>query len=139
MTTHREKEDFNFFLFEGFETLDAFGPVDVLGRIPSYSLHYYSLHGGAVINAQGVQVITEKIAAAEAEGILVIPGGMATRRLVRDAAFLEVLADKAKTASYVLSICTGSALLGAAGVLNGRRATSNKRAMQWVRSAAPGV
>jgi putative intracellular protease/amidase len=124
----------NIFLFDGFETLDAFGPVEILGRMEEYRLCYYSIYGGTVISAQNTSISTESIQTAAKEGILVIPGGRGTRALVNDSIFIDTLKNAAEQASYCLSICTGSALLAKTGLLNGRRATSNKKAFSWVTS-----
>lgn len=66
--------------------------------------------------------------------ILLIPGGAGTRTLVQDTTFLSWLKETGQRAEKVASVCTGSALLAAAGLLKGRRATSNKRAFGWVSS-----
>lgn len=65
----------NIFLFEDFETLDAFGPIEILGKIDTYKLKYYSLNGGIIMSTQGTSIITEKVETATKGGILVIPGG----------------------------------------------------------------
>ena len=59
---------------------------------------------------------------------MLVPGGQGTRRLVSDEGMLTALRTAAQHAQWCLSVCTGSALLAAAGVLDGRQATSNKRA-----------
>lgn len=80
----------------------------------------------------GVQMVaTNSYATAEDPDILLVPGGQGTRCLVQDSEFLGWLAGWAKDATLVTSVCTGSALLAAAGLLAGRRATSNKRAFAW--------
>lgn len=126
--------DLNILLFDGFETLDMFGPVEILGRIDSYRLCYYSLSGGIITNAQGVKVLTGPVSRADPSGILVLPGGRGTRPLVHDAAFLSALRELADRAIWCLSVCTGSALLAACGALDGKKATSNKKALSWVKS-----
>ena len=62
---------------------------------------------------------------------MLVPGGQGTRRLVSDEGMLTALRTAAQHAQWCLSVCTGSALLAAAGVLDGRQATSNKRAWRW--------
>ena len=131
--------DINLLLFDGFETLDIFGPVEILGRIDAYNLHYFSQYGGTVTNAQGLKIITEPISSANRNGILVIPGGRGTRHLVNDISFLTLLKELADSACFCLSICTGAALLGKCGALDGRKATSNKKAMAWVKSVNENV
>lgn len=51
--------DINFLLFEQFETLDLFGPVEICGRHPDFQLHYISQNGGLVTSTQGVRIDTE--------------------------------------------------------------------------------
>lgn len=127
--------NFNVLLFNGFETLDAFGPAEVIGRLPDkYSLKYCSLLGGMVESSQGVQVNTLPFAEIEPDGVLLIPGGMGTRALVSDEHFICQLKILSQQAQYVLSVCTGSALLAKTDLLSGKGATSNKRAFKWVSS-----
>lgn len=131
--------DVNILLFPNFETLDAFGPVEVLGRIEEYKLHYSSMSGGIITSRQGTKIITEAVKDTNPSGLLVIPGGQGTRPLVKDARFIEMLADLSAASTYCLSVCTGSALLAKTGLLNGVQATSNKKAFEWVQSINPAV
>ena len=128
-------KNFNVVLFDGFETLDAFGPAEIFGKMPEeYNLKYFSIDGGIVKSSQNAQVHTHHLSFINEGGILLIPGGMGTRELVNDAEFIEALITTASEAEFVLSVCTGSALLAKTGLLNGRRATSNKKAFEWVQS-----
>lgn len=126
--------DINILLFDNFETLDAFGPVEVFGRIEEYALRYISLNGGTIVSKQGVRILTENINETDPYGILLIPGGQGTRSLVNDIGFIEKLSEAATKSRYCLTVCTGSALLAKTGLLNNRRATSNKKAFEWVES-----
>ena len=99
--------DFYFLLFDKFETLDLFGPVEIFGRIPDARLNYISMKGGIITSAQGTQILTQKAAKLSDDAVLVVPGGRGTRPLVRDADFLAGLKDLADSAANVLSICTG--------------------------------
>lgn len=131
--------DINILLFDDFETLDVFGPVEILGKVPEYKLHYYSQKGGVVTSPQGTKIITESICFANKAGVLVIPGGRGTRDLVNDKSFIDMLKEIVEESCYTLSICTGSALLAKTGLLNGKKATSNKKAFQWVKSVNSSV
>ncbi|MGH9047707.1 MAG: DJ-1/PfpI family protein [Acidimicrobiales bacterium] len=120
-------------LFEGFELLDVVGPVELFAHAPElFAVELVGPSIGPVASAQGHEVVAE-VAFAEAMvcDVAMVPGGMGTRRLVTDPAFLEWLGIWASRARYVTSVCTGSGLLAAAGLLDGYRATSNKRAFSW--------
>lgn len=123
-------------LFDGFELLDVFGPVELLNLVDAYTVEFASPTGGAVASSQGVQVIAEKSYEDLARDcdIILIPGGAGTRPLAENPEFLIWLRGVADRAHLILSVCTGSALLAAAGVLEGYAATSNKRAFAWVSS-----
>lgn len=131
--------DINILLFEDFETLDVFGPVEILGRIEEYCLQFLSISGGIVKSRQGTEVLTKPVVDANHKGILLVPGGQGTRVLVNDALFIENLRCMAVESAYCLSVCTGSALLAKAGLLDGLKATSNKRAFDWVRTVNASV
>lgn len=127
--------DFNIVLFDDFETLDAFGPVEIIGEMPkTYNIEYFSCNGGLVTSSQKIRTLTRPFNEMNSEGVLLIPGGMGARTLVDDSGFIDKLAFTANAASFVLTVCTGSALLAKTNLLNGRRATSYKRAFDWVRS-----
>lgn len=121
-------------VFEDFETLDLFGPVELLAGIPAIDFSYQSLAGGLVRNRQGVELLTQPLDLASPIDMLLLPGGRGTRDLVENEAFLTSLGQLAEQASFVLSVCTGSALLAKAGLLDGKEATSNKLAFDWVTS-----
>lgn len=120
-------------LFNGFETLDVFGPVEILGRLKEeFHLNLYSLEGGIIKSSQNVPVQTKLLSQMNLENyILMIPGGIGTRELVNDKIFLEHLKTLSINAEYILTICTGSILLAKTGLLDGMRATTNKRVFTW--------
>jgi len=124
----------NILLFPEFETLDAFGPVEVLGHFPGCQLRYVSMQGSPVKSWQGFEVLTESVKGADLSGVLLVPGGQGTRPLVEEPEFIEALKEIAERSEYCLTVCTGSAMLAKTGLLNGRKATSNKIAFEWVRS-----
>lgn len=131
--------DINFLFFENYETLDIFGPIEILARIDNVRTHYVSVQGGTVKSRQGYKIQTTALSVAKQNGILVIPGGQGTRTLVNDNHFLAELKTACENAEYVLSICTGAALLAKTGVLNEKKATSNKKAFDWVKSVSQDV
>lgn len=120
-------------LFDGFEVLDVFGPVELFSQLPDrYRLAWVAPEAGPVRSAQGVEVMAgEPLDEAAPAEIVLVPGGMGTRRLVEDRGFLDRLGSWSSAASMVTSVCTGSAVLAAAGLLEGYRATSNKRSFAW--------
>ncbi|NME10792.1 DJ-1/PfpI family protein [Paraclostridium bifermentans] len=129
----------NVLLFDKFETLDAFGPVEILSQIKDFKINYISKDGAVVHSYQGFKVITEDIKSIDKNGILVIPGGIGVRDLVNDTDFLNMLKHLAEESRFCLSICTGSALLAKCGVLNNIKATSNKKALEWVKQTNENV
>lgn len=130
----------NFFVFEAFETLDLFGVVEIFGRLQDrYNLNYYSMEGGLVKSSQGVEMMTQPITHLTNGGILILPGGKGTRILVNDHEWIERLKQISLTETNVLTVCTGAALLAKTGLLNGKKATSNKRAFEWVKSVNESV
>ena len=129
----------NVLLFDKFETLDAFGPVEILSQIKDFKINYISKDGAVVHSYQGFKVITEDVKSIDKNGILVIPGGIGVRDLVNDTDFLNMLKHLAEESRFCLSICTGSALLAKCGVLNNIKATSNKKALEWVKQTNENV
>ncbi len=123
------------FLFDDFETLDAFGPVQVLGGLEgNWNLQFWSIGGGAIQSRHGALIQTNPIPLKRHElSFVLVPGGPGTRELSQDEDCLTHLRTLSDWASNVLTVCTGSALLAASGVLDGRRATSNKMEFEWVR------
>lgn len=121
-------------VFDNFETLDLFGPVEMFGCIPEhYHIQYASMTGGSISNKHGVALQTIAVTDLKYQtDILLIVGGMGTRAVVEDKPFLETLTALADQATWVLSVCTGSALLAKSGVLDGKKATSNKLSWSWV-------
>jgi len=128
-------------LFDQFELLDVFGPVELYSLASDLvEIKFIAPKAGPVPSSQGVLVTAETdFQTAPVPDIVLIPGGMGTRRLAKDAPFLSWLGSWAGAASLITSVCTGSALLAAAGLLDGYRATSNKAAFAWVREQSDKV
>jgi putative intracellular protease/amidase len=121
-------------LFDGFELLDMFGPLELFGLLPEhFSIHMVAERVGLISSAQGPQCLaTDSFSDAREYDLILVPGGRGTRTEINNDALLAWLAQQATAADYVCSVCTGSALLACAGVLDGCRATSNKVAFSWV-------
>ncbi len=126
-------------LFEGFETLDMFGPVEMLGASGQFETKFYSLEGGVVTSHQGVPVQTEMLDEAHEPEVLLLPGGMGVYAMLEDDSFIERLAELSKKATYVLSVCNGAFLYARAGVLDGCRATTYKARMDRAEEMFPQV
>lgn len=112
-------------LYDGFETLDMFGPVEMLGASGEFEVGFYSLAGGIVTGKHGVPVQTQALDSVDAPGVLLLPGGNVDSAL-EDNAFIARLGELAAKADYVLSVCNGAFLFAKAGVLDGRPATTYK-------------
>ncbi len=121
-------------LFEDFETLDVFGPVEIFGVLKEhYQLFFYSFSGGLIKNSHGVSVQSRNIDEIEnGIDIFLIPGGYGTRKEVDNVLLIDKIKQISLLSKYVLTVCTGSALLAKTGLLDDRKATSNKKAFDWV-------
>lgn len=123
----------NVLLFDKFETLDAFGPVEILSQIKDFKINYISKDGAVVHSYQGFKIITGDVKSIDKNGILVITGGIGVRDLFNDTDFLNMLKHLAEESRFCLSICTGSALRAKCGVLN------NRKALEWVKQTNENV
>jgi cyclohexyl-isocyanide hydratase len=120
-----------FLAFHGMTLLDLVGPLDALSRIatmgfdPSSACEVVALAEGPVWSACGMEVRTSRVRAPLADfDVLLIPGGLGTRALVEDASVLEYVRSFPAN-RLTASVCTGSLVLGAAGRLRGKRATTH--------------
>ena len=128
-------------LFEGFELLDVFGPLEMFGLAADhFEILLIAETGGVVASRQGPKsVCDDSFNTAPPIDVLLVPGGMGTRCEVNNSVLLDWLKERSKQAECVASVCTGSALLAKAGVLDGIRATSNKLAFAWAASQSEKV
>jgi len=128
-------------VFPGFELLDLYGPLEMFGISgDDFELRVVAEGEAPVASKQGPAArVDESFAAGRQYDLLLVPGGMGTRREVENKALTGWIAAQAEQAELVMSVCTGAALLARAGLLDGRRATSNKLAFGWVRSQGPRV
>jgi transcriptional regulator GlxA family with amidase domain len=132
--------NFNVILFDGFETLDVFGPVEVIGRVPqqAYSIEHFSMKGGIIKSSQNVRADTKPFSEIK-PGCILVPGGIGTRALREDKEFIYSLKSIISDSKHIMSVCTGSILLAAAKVLDGKKATTNKMAFDRLTPFYPGV
>jgi cyclohexyl-isocyanide hydratase len=112
-----------FALFPRITQLDFTGPFEVLSRLPGARCIFASVAGGT-IQADGGITFGNIVRLADVRecSLLCVPGGFGTVAALEDAAFLTQIARLGAGAQYVTSVCTGSLLLAAAGLLRGRRA-----------------
>jgi transcriptional regulator GlxA family with amidase domain len=136
-------------LFEGFELLDVYGPLEAWGMLASagaWKVVTTAASAGSVASAQGPRAVADySLVDCPKLDALLVPGGPGTRREVSNEGLLEWLRRHSSEAEIVTSVCTGAALLARAGLLDGRRATTNKavfgwvaeqgRAVQWIKQA----
>lgn len=122
-------------LYQNFELLDLFGPLEMFGNVgPGIRIVTVAEQPGPIRSVQGPETIAEYgFAECPPLDLILLPGGIGTVEQLNNAAMLEFLKDRSLSAEVTMSVCTGSAILAKAGLLNGRRATSNK---QFFRLAA---
>ena len=128
-------------LFDEFELLDVFGPLEMFGMVPeNFDICMVAEGVGEVASRQGPKSIAEHCFSEQRQyDILLVPGGKGTRKEVDNQGLLDWIRDQSTAAEYVTSVCTGSALLARAGVLDGVTATTNKRAFAWATSQSDKV
>jgi putative intracellular protease/amidase len=114
-------------LFDGVTPLDAIGPYEVLSRLPGSTFQFVSPDGAAVRTESGLLGLTVagSFDRAERADVLVVPGGPGTRRLVGDDTVLESIRAVHDGTTWTTSVCTGSLVLAAAGLLDGVEATTH--------------
>jgi len=128
-------------LFPGFEMLDAMGPVELFGmHADAFDIVIVAEQSGTVASAQGPKSVVDATFAENRHyDILLVPGGPGTRKEVENPVIIDWLREASARSEYVTSVCTGAALLAQAGILNGKKATTNKISFGWVVSQGPTV
>ncbi|MFI1014914.1 DJ-1/PfpI family protein [Streptomyces sp. NPDC020965] len=114
-------------LFDGFTTLDAIGPYETLSRLPEAETVFIAKERGPVRGDQGSLALVADRTLAEVTDpdIVLVPGGPGSDLAMRDETILDWLRSADATSTWTTSVCTGSLVLAAAGLLTGRRATSH--------------
>ncbi|MET7806044.1 DJ-1/PfpI family protein [Micromonospora chersina] len=114
-------------LFDRFTALDAVGPYEVLGRLPGARTVFVADRPGPVTTDVGTLALTATATLEEVTSpdVLVVPGGPGQVARMTDARLLDWLRAVDATTTWTTSVCTGSLLLAAAGLLDGRQATSH--------------
>ena len=130
-------------LFPDFELLDIFGPLEMfilLQERGAVEIVMIAQQPGPVSSVCGPAcVATIGFGNCPDLDVLLVPGGQGTRKQVSNPALLSFLCQCYPTLEFLASICTGAGLLAAAGLLDGKRATSNKQSFAWVVSQGPHV
>lgn len=128
-------------IFPGFELLDVFGPMEMFGLLSKdYELNLIAEHKGAIQSGQKLSAVADFSIKDRLDfDIIFVPGGAGTRKEVENSNVLQWIEKTANHAEFVLSVCTGSALLAKTGLLDDKRATTNKAAFEWVVSQGPRV
>jgi len=126
-------------LFDQFELLDVAGPVEMFAYLlEEIQIVFVAEEQKLIKSAQCLSVMTDvSLDHAPAIDYLFVPGGMGTRTEVNNPKLISWIKTRAEQAELVLGVCTGAALLARAGVLDHRKATSNKLAFDWVMTQGP--
>lgn len=114
-------------LFPRFTALDGIGPYEVLQRIPGVDVVFVGHERGEVRSENGFLGVTRDATFDEvpAPDIVVFPGGVGTRPLMTDERVLDWVRTAHRTTRFTTSVCTGSLVLGAAGLLDGLTAATH--------------
>lgn len=122
-----KKKHIGIVLYPAFELLDVAGPMEMWGNVPDFDLITVAEKAGPVSSLQSA-TLTAAYSFADAPklDILMVPGGMGTLTELTNEKMLAFLRERSAKAEIVTSVCSGSAILAKAGVLDGHKATSNK-------------
>ncbi|HMA89292.1 MAG TPA: DJ-1/PfpI family protein [Burkholderiales bacterium] len=117
---------FGIVVFPNVQQLDATGPYEVFASVPDANVHLLWKDRQPVTSATGLVLApTTTFAECPRLDVICVPGGRGINDLLRDEEVLGFLRAQAAQARYVSSVCTGALVLGAAGLLKGRRATTH--------------
>ena len=134
-------------LYDDFELLDFYGPLEMFGSVGAdVEIVTVAEQSGLVRSVQGPATQADfDFTSAPALDLLLLPGGLGTMAELENPAMLQFLRERAAAAEITMSVCSGSAILAKAGLLDGRKATSNKlffslaseqsAAVDWVEEA----
>lgn len=144
-----DKKQVGILIFEEVEVLDFCGPFEVFSvtrlneekrrEEPSpFNVFLVAETKNSIVTAGGMKVIPDYgLNDCPSLDILVVPGGWGTRREMNNGLLLSWIAERAKKVETLASVCTGSLLLGKAGLLEGKRATTHWRSLDWMSDLFP--
>lgn len=144
-----ERKKTGILVFPDVEVLDFCGPFEVFAvtrlseakrrEEPSpFEVFLVAETAGPVVTAGGMQVLPEHgFDDCPPLDILVVPGGWGTRRAMNDERLIGWIAQRAGEVEILAAVCTGALLLGKAGLLEGRRATTHWRSLDWMEELFP--
>ena len=122
-------------VYPGFTALDFIGPYEVLRNLPDAEVRFVWHEPGPITADSGVLLVgaTHSLDETPSPDIVLVPGGMTTFEHARDEKLLDWLRRADKTSTWTTSVCSGSVILAAAGLLEGRRATSHWMALPMLK------
>jgi cyclohexyl-isocyanide hydratase len=123
---HEAHLDIGAIIFPMMDQIDFTGPFEVLSRLPDSTFHVIAKDLAPVRDMRGLLLTPEEtLAQAPQLDLLLVPGGFGQEALMDDETVLSFIRQQAADARIVMSVCTGALVCGAAGLLKGRRATTN--------------
>ena len=128
-------------LYENFELLDLYGPLEMFGCVkPELRIVTVAEKPGPVASFQGPSTVAEfGYADCPPLDLILVPGGIGTVEQLAEPAIASFLQERSPSAEITMSVCSGSAILAKAGLLDGRRATSNKQVFDFARNQSDKV
>jgi len=127
-------------LYDRFTALDAVGPYEVLSRLPGARVRWVGHEARPYVTDRGLHLVAEAtLDDVPAPDVVVVPGGTGTVDILDDAPLLDWIRGAHATSQWTTSVCTGSLLLGAAGLLDGLRATTHFLYMDRLAAFGAGV
>lgn len=126
MTSSQQHLNIGALVFDGMDQIDLTGPFEVFSRLPDASCRLYGTTRESVRDVRGLRLVPDAaLVEAPPLDVLHVPGGFGQEALMADERVLAWLRAQAAGAQHVFSVCTGALLCGAAGLLQGRRATTH--------------
>ncbi|MGN6557762.1 MAG: DJ-1/PfpI family protein [Solirubrobacterales bacterium] len=123
-------------IFDGLTALDAIGPYEVLRSVPGWEIEFVGKRRGEIRTDSGSLGLSadKSLGEVEAADIVLVPGGKGNRPLLEDEEVLAWLRRLDRGTTWTTSVCTGSLVLGAAGLLEGKRATGHWLYLEHLRA-----